>query len=886
MKKLKFAFLAIILCAICLIPTTTANAISKDIYYPYGIEDYVDLSTLVCFDIHDNDIFYATNEQKVYGYNKLNKKTTEIASNVGNAYSVKVAGEYIFVMTSNTTKIFNLDYSEISDISAYKPPTYSNAIVRFFNNQYYYLYTQSNGVSQTLKLDICNNSLTKIASYSFNLTSGSFVLDMTSEYIFAKNTTGNTIYMFKQISDSTTTLTPIKDSSDNNYFTIVGITSTESVKSIAVLNDHILISANRINDAKFSENGITGCIYSDIKNGTKTISDNADLILTENDKLYIFNNANANINEFSFDANSNPSILSLNKSIIASKGNENGRFKNVSSVVFKAGTLYVSDRGNNRIQVVNKNEIFSYNTTNLKATEVITDKTNQMYYVLTNGTNSYLYKNAETTPLATITNDVIVSIDINLDGTIYMLSKTKIYTYNGTLSEKNVTLENSITDNSKIRIGVDYTNINYTVSSLTLNAKIYISASNKIYQVTTTSTITYYSQIASYEMPATIKDFNTNYFNNIIALLNNGALTKYTINAETSETSTLDGFNDYTCFDVDIVSGNIYIYNNTISAFEVVSDQEFSPKSTFGSYYPNIDAITNTQIWKYGLLKQNTLIYDYPYYVGNTNKIKVTDKYCVIISTPAKEVDGEIVYNGEFAYIGYVENNKLKTGYIELSNLDGGIKTIGQDGSTFKVRTTNKNVNVYKFPTICNVTTDSLDKEVVISKINQGTVVTTLGKYPISIDGASYYLVNYDGKYGYIYEKDVVSNDGISKTIKTNAKINIFDNSQNVFVYVSGEDGANVLLTLPNDYKINAINYNKKNAYTKVNFIDSDGQEREGYVLTKYIKPNGLTPAMITAIVLIIVDAVIAVAVIVFFNIYRKKQKAEAEKDNTDTPIE
>ena len=551
MKKFKLTIVGLILCALCLIPTAYASATSKEIYYPHGIEDYVDLSTLKCFDINENDIYYATSGGKFFGYNKLSKKTTEIATEVGNVYNVNVAGEYIFVLNATNTKIFNLDTSEFKDVTAYTPATYGNAIVRYFNNKYYYLYVQSNGVNSTLMLDICDSTLTKQNSYSYVLTGSSFILDMTEDYIFAKNTTGNTLYMFKQISDTVTDLTPIKDSSNNSYFTIVGITASEKVKTIAVVGDHILISADSVIDADFNENGISSFKYTDLKDGTTTISYSADIMVVKNSNVYVFNEGNANINEFSFDASTNPSILSFKKSIIASKGNENGRFKNVSSVVFKAGTLYVSDNGNDRIQVVNKNEIFSYKTYGKKSSEVVTDKTNQMYYVLTNASNSYLYKNAETTPLATINNDIVISIDINIDGTIYMLSKTKIYTYNGSLSNKNIvdTVANNLTDDSKIRINVNYTNINNPVSSLAQNANILVSGGDTIYKVSTNQSISYYAQIDSFQLDANIKDFNTNYHNNIIALLDNGNLIRSAYKADAENIKTLSGFSEHNCFD-------------------------------------------------------------------------------------------------------------------------------------------------------------------------------------------------------------------------------------------------------------------------------------------------------------------------------------------------
>jgi len=851
MKKLKFCILGIILCSMLFVPTMTVNASTLNTYYPHGIEDYVDLNTLTCFDILSDNIFYSTSANEVYKYNKTDKSTTKLTTVNGSTQSINIVGDYVFIFTSSETKVFALD--GLTDVSSeiYRPSGYNNATVKYILGKYYYLYTTSNGLSTTLNMAVYKNVRENsdiLYTYEFD-NSQKYLLDLNENYIIAKTKIGKALYIFNQPTGEES-LTPIvNNTTSNNYFNVLEIGESDEIKCAKLLNNNIVVSSDVVMYTSYANNQLT-------TGEPKNID--IDFLHIKGDKFYVFSKVNCDIIEYTY--NQELGKFEVVATIIAGKGDGLGRFKDVNAVTFKAGTLYVTDSGNKRIQIVNKQEILYDTTMDYKCSEIVTDKLNNYYYVLRDTDNSYIYKNGD--KVYTINGNLILSIDIDIDGTLYMLSSGRLYTFkNGTVNY--IAHFTPVNNSSKLRLSIDYTNIATTLTSLALSSKLFVSTGDTIYELNKKTGV---QQPETKVFDDNIVDFSYNYFKYPIVLTADGNLVYG--KAVDGEFAKLTGFEDYSCFDIDILSGDIYLYNKKLSAFKVLNDTEFNPAATIGSYYSDLNKATGqVEIWKYGSLSLNTLIYEHPYYLGTYSKIKTTSTNCIILNA-----------NEEFAYIAYVDGHAMKTGYIEIGDLANGVQTIGQDGTTFKVRTTNKNVNIYKYPTIYKNTS--------LSTIGQGMVVTTLGKYPISIDGNDYYIVNNNGQYGYVFAKDVIKNDTISKTINTNATISIFDNSKSVFVYVEADETANVLLTLPDGYKIHAIDYNKNEKFCKINFIDEDGQEREGYVLTKYVKMAGLSPAVVTAIILLVLDAVIAVIVIVFFTVYRKKQRIEAEKDNDNQPEE
>ena len=78
--------------------------------------------------------------------------------------------------------------------------------------------------------------------------------------------------------------------------------------------------------------------------------------------------------------------------------------------------------------------------------------------------------------------------------------------------------------------------------------------------------------------------------------------------------------------------------------------------------------------------------------------------------------------NEEFAYIGYIKDDALKFGYVSRTDLITTNKDINEmsvsEDNQFKLRTTNKNVPVFKFPTIYS--------DNIVYRYAQGDIITSL----------------------------------------------------------------------------------------------------------------------------------------------------------------
>ena len=580
---------------------------------------------------------------------------------------------------------------------------------------------------------------------------------------------------------------------------------------------------------------------------------------TFNNALFAYNSNNANIYKYTCDNQLN---LTPSEMFLAGKGSEEGRFKDVSNITYKGGLLYVTDSGNNRIQILSDSDIDTINTTQFNnCSEVVVDTENNYYYVVSNGVDSTLYKNQD--DIYSYLNKNIISIDITLDNTIFMLTDTgEILSY-GAEAKSPITLGFVVNNKSKLRINhslcFSKTEELRPTSQVAQIAKLAVSIDNNIHEIDRNTgliqdTLTFDSNVKDFK-------FNGAYTGNpVFVLQENGEFTRSSFTEAQDRDVSLEGFENYSCLSINIVSGEIQLYNNSISAIEIYKNNTFSPSTTMLNYVEGISTpIGNTAIWYYGEVKSNSLIYDYYYYTGDY--VKLNSNTQVII----------LARNEEFAYAGYNINNKLTFGYIRRSDLitsngtDIHEMAVVETDTPTKLRTTNKNVSVFKYPTIFNNT--------IIHTFSQGDIIPTLGKFTTSIDGLQYYVVKVGNGYGYICSNDVVLSDKISKSIKTNAKIKIFDGSEKVNVYLTAEDGSSILCQLPEGYKINVVDYNKNEKYTHITFIDEDQQEREGYVLTSYVKMDGISSTVITAIVLLALDIVIAVVVIIFYRHYKKKQK-------------
>lgn len=874
MKKLKTILLMLAMSLILVCPLATTSAESYDIFYPNGISDYVDLNNIKNFAVDDSKIFYTKDNKDIFCYDKSDKSTTKLASDV-NVKNLEIAGEYLFVFsTTGRTTAFDIE-SLASVTFANAPSGFSSINVSYVNNKYYFGYIWATSTANRFSIksySTLSGTATEIkADETFDSDVLGSKIVLSDNLAIIKPTTGEKIYLFKdyQNASSSSDLVTLKSSLDKQYHEINGFNSTTKVVDVAVLN--------------FADSSYTNCIFISYEGALKTqvckFNGNAlsyesentivsDKMATSNNTLYIYDNDSANISTCNYNVKNNS--FTLSQTILAGKGSEQGRFKDVSNLTYKSGTYYVTDSGNNRLQIIDNTEINVINNLNGQISEVVVDSDNNYYFVLYDGTSSKLYKNGNR--LLRSFDDEIISIAINLDDTIYMITTNKIITFKSS-SNITKTLTTTLDDSSKLRIMNNYTNKNLPISGVTGQSTYLISNNKSLYSIDPSTG----NATKSVEFDYNILDFKINgALSNspIFALLDNGDFVKVSLSDVSSKT-TLSGFNDYTCFSMDYISGEIQLYNQSMSAIEIYSNSEFSGKHNLSHYNNSIYSAVSgfSELWQYTQIKPNALIYDYYNFLGNYKETTQLTN-AIVLEVPVDKDSGQL---GEFALIGYVNNRELKFGYVQTTDLQNGITPMALSTTTYKLRTTQKNVAVYKYPTIFSAKYDGEEKTFNINTVAQASIINTYGKYLLSIDNYNYYIIKIGNTYGYICSNDVIVDETTSKNIKTNATVKIFDGSDKIDVYLTEDDDSSILYRLSDGDKINVKDYNKNSKFTKITFIDSDQQEREGYILTTYVKLSGLSTAVITAIILLALDVVIAVVVIIFYHHYKKKQKEKSD---------
>lgn len=866
-------FTFILLVGILLVtPLSSVNAESSSkVYYPTGIDDYVDLNNITNFAVNNDQIFYSKDRLNVICYDKSTKTSKQLVKNVnqGTINNMQVAGEYLFIFsTLGKSYIYKLSDLTTADFP-YAPVGFNSVSVHYMNGKYYigYISTKSGinsfnlityaSLSQSGVVNACSNT------FSTEILGSKIVLS--DSLIAIKPLTGEKIYLIKDY--STATELTLLSSNSGNYYEITGFDDTTKILDLAIVEYSDNVYTNRIFIGYEGSPKTQICNF----NGTKlTYEDDNNIISNKlcvhNNQLYVYNSENADINLCVYDTLTNE----FNKSnlILAGKGSELGRFKDASCINYKSGSLYVADSGNDRIQIINEGGITPCDRLNSTIiSDIVVDSNNNYYYTVYRSSSnmSYLYINDREAHI--FSNTKIISIAINLDDTLYLITTNQIITYR---SKSNITFKSfvslTLNENSKLRILNNYTNNATPISGVVAESLYLISINNSLYPIdpTTGKTAT-----KSLLFSSNIRDFKINPSSNnnpIFILFEDGKFVRTSLTENQDNKVVLSGFSDYSCFGINQISGELYMYNTNLSAIEIYNNTNFCTPANLTHYNTNAYNSTGfTELWQYTQIKSKALIYDYYNFVGDYIELnEVTN--AIVLEVPVNSENGQL---GEFAYVGYTLNNQLQFGYVETADLVDGIKPVAVSDSTYKLRITGKNVAVYKYPSIFN--------DYVFKTYEQGYIIDTYGKYISSIDNYVYYIVKIGNEYGYICSNDVTLSEKTTKNIKTNATIKIFDGSETINVYLADDENSSIMYRLTDGYKINVEDYNKNNKFTKITFIDEDQQEREGYVLTSYVKLSGISTTVITAIILLVLDIIIAIIVIIFYHHYKKKQKENSK---------
>ncbi len=843
--------------------------------YPQNISHYLDLNNVNDFCVTKDEIYFSTRANStlppLYTLTKYNPKTntkTVIYNEKDNLLSVnsvqsaygmvlviyeypsyrlidQVTGESITLLqgtneaTKPTQNYTIADYEDSlitakvyeKDSKMYLGVAKYNSRENYINDDYAYfdefdLSSISANLDSTSKITIVGKDI--------------YIANNTNIYHFYINDENNT---FKTTLSGTKTIAILANLKDMQAFsfgdeTFVALTTNTD---ISVFDKELSAQTSTTHfDKAYNEN----CIY---------IYDK---------KLYFYNAIESNIKTYTISKAENIS-LTFDQTLLMGKGSDLGRFDGVNSIEMKCNEyMFVSDRGNHRIQVIMPDKKVKAidlidGSTLYYAKALMLSSNNTLYYIKTDSIDSKLcgynlFTGKTITPIS-ISNSICDATMAD-NGKIYLLN-TESNSIE-IIDTKNNFAKSSITD-------LTFTSNAFSKIAYMDNAVV-VSVDNILYKVNVKNpafhydSITLSNDIDDISIPSTdpsiyvsIKDQNT--IERVC--FDNGVLT-----GKATKT-VFDSEYDISTICVNPQDGKVYGYDENSSRIVYFSDTTFATGyNTIEPFQENV--LTNmfgySGIVKFGKLKANNFIFEYINYKGNHN-IYPEDKYVIALDTQKLEES--------FTYVMYVDGDKTLLGYVETSAIEISEIT----GSTpYSLITTNNNVPIYKFPTIKgNLKIDEIQ--------NISTAVNALGVYPVSIDGVdcTYYIVKLsDNTYGYLPSTYVTANINITQRFTSNATVKIYDYSDFVNVY-SDTDKSVIIGALSNDQRIYVETLDKNKEFTLIKYLDADNNIRIGYIDTKYISMDGSSPVIITAIILFCVNLVIITALLIWFFVFKKKQKKD-----------
>ncbi len=889
MKKFKFGLITLVILAIAtLFPAThsvmaedespVSNAVYETIL-PDGIMDYVDLTGMKSFCFATTSQMYFvltdTSDYKLYGYNFNNQQLTHLLTFSNEVHSVKFVNGYLLVHEKLKVKIYAVNTNEtpvyVNDLYVSSVSGITNTINTpydiCFDGTNYYVASISNVYGQTENI-IYITQFTDVTDYS-DYTSKSISINYTIQQIAISNdyvfTYGNDEVIRNYIFTG--------DTIENNHTTSEFLKNEEfnlnSLDTLQFNGQSYYFLACDNNNLYLFDSG-----FNQIAN--KNDYGNPIILDSSNNVVYSYNQTHNNIQSSMLYVDEDDASIGLSASsvMLAGKGNSVGRFDGVNSIALKNDKyIFVSDYNNNRLQIINRaneTQITAINNV-YTPSNLILDNNNNLIYLsesqdgLKQNINGLSYSNGLYNN--TLFNSIEVPKQVN---SLCMDNSGKLYALNYATNEILVyteyTSEPIITE-----ITGATANLNSVIRYSEIDNMIYISVDNTIYRLlvnednSPASNYGVVDSIVSLSFTENVDTFEIDYSNNVFALVNNNIIKSALTSTPTFDT--LDTKCTCSTFSLNPATGTIYAFNTGKSCLQTITDLQFSKGlSDFPHQYEIINSITCWEnVLSYGTITQNSFIYstvnfkgDFVY-TGNSN----------IVALVLQE---HITQATEFVRIGYIMNNKLEIGYVTPTQI--AIEPTSYTVQEYKLRANNKDVSIYKYPTIAsNIVSDTIDI---------GSVFTAVGIYNGCLEGQDsfYYIVKLGNRYGYVYNGDVTKSIVSSGKLETNATIRILDHSEFAYMYDTASDAEDVeRIPLQNGQKIYVKDYDKNHAYTLVSFIDSEHNQHEGYVKTQYIKMDGLSSGFVVTIIMFCISILLLVAVIAFYITYKKKQPQNDEDD-------
>ncbi len=601
MKKIIISFLILIL-SIFAIPSIGSvfaeeeQASSQTIIHPVFNDlsgEYLDLSNINLFDINNSTLIYSTKSnstETIFIYN-LKIHTCVKTLSYQNISYLKVANNYLFLLTNNQLKIISLDDYVEQSIGGFAIANNITSIA-----------IDSNSTNITICY-IANKKLVRLfVNNSLNLTSSSETSSEIAEYFgaialsktHAYVTYGDTSDINKLVKIDLET-TSIPGSNSYSYFP-QGISSNLVYFEDATFSYVISI-------AKFTDNSTISLIKTnlnqgesaDFQAGNEAVNDNGVYELNSitfptdvkiiNNEIYIADKGSKTIRKFNIVMQENAK-LSATKTIVASEFGENGWFSNKIDVLSTpTNEIYFADYKNNRVQTIKNGVLKTISAENEyyhKNIEVATDQT--IFYsfktekTATNSNIAVISNSNKTIFTQYIKNNNIIIQLSNIHSsttantTFYALVDEGIIYFDKT-SEKLKLIDNlpQVFKNFNSNSIIEYIP-SHNVFAILNNSNVYLTNDNFELLNSTPTPLSNIKTIATTQ-------------NHIYALSNN-KIDKYSINYDSNTLrleSSISGesFANITALTTNKKSGVIYGFNSKTCCIESIINCNFNLYRTF-----------------------------------------------------------------------------------------------------------------------------------------------------------------------------------------------------------------------------------------------------------------------------------------------------------------
>lgn len=846
-----FLIASLILAPFSYTQVSAETSVELNTIYPEDVLDYTNLTNISSFAVSEDYIAYTLDRNTLTIFNIDTKQYRNIAG-FNNILDIKFSSTNIIIADQDSIR-----YTEPNSTydSADKLNTLSD--ISLDSLQALDMFVSDNRV---LIATICDK-IFKLYEFDHNLISSKTNPVKTSThnkfntaYLLTINA-NNAFIVYKTNVEYGTTGLCIQ-----NYASNEPIVNDNFIPNVTILDnciyedsEYILTFTNEI----FHLLTVTGdTVYSvNIENQDKNITDHFPILkITDiefyNEKIYISDCAYKTIQTFSFLKDNSAITLKSNEIIMCSSSNDKGRFNNVQDIYIQGSTIFTADTGNNRIHYIKDNQSYFINGLEIDSdpNSIILDKFNNMYFIKNNATGSILckytpvedsykkaneYNTINTTPIGFV-SDMCVTNSNNIYLLDYTNNKLVYMSTNGL--EANYQLLVPIDSNSEIKYlkGLDLLVLlnNSTIHLMNQKGSIISSLSLTNCTEITVDVDKIYARCDDQLHLIEIQDNTPKLASESIIIPNSDNITNLTFDIINRRIIAFDQFRsclvtfDCNLSDIPFVRPNI---------------EDTTPLNSSSTILPlNI--------------KYSTLIYDYPFEIGNFYNDDQSIEKCIGIGEYQNYY--QILFN---------HNNELHIGYIPKGN----VETIDYTYNPISVITTHKDIPIYKYPTILQYN----DERIITDTIDINTKLTLSYAFPISIDSKTFYLLKQQNNIGFIFSVDVVldENTNIKNLNTENATIKILDNSSAIPLYQ--DDYKTEILRLQNGTRIYVENFDKDSTYTKVIYKDKNLETKEGYIETKYIQMDDLDNNQIALIIIIIISILLLILIAITYIVIKKKRK-------------